>query len=339
MPDWIIHFSLFALGVALLVAGGDSLVRGAVTLASRLRVSPLIIGLTVVAFGTSAPELALNVAAASSDNTALSFGNIIGSNIANIGLILGLCAVFKPMTVNAQLVRREMPIMIAATALLIGLFVIAPHAGQDQSGADQPGIARFDSAILLVGFVLFMYSMIRAARRSESQPRNEFIDDATAVTMEGRERSMTKGWILTLAGLALLVAGGKLAEVGASGIASAMGLSDELIGLTVVAFATSLPELAASLMAVRRGHTDLAVGNIVGSNIFNILLVMGATGLIRPVPAPPGALFPLLIMAGLTLLIIPMSYTRGRHISRFEGAVLLSIYAGTITWSVRAALM
>ncbi len=333
MPEWIPHFIYFALGVVLLVAGGDSLVRGAVTLATRLGISPLIVGLTVVAFGTSAPELALNVAAAYSDNTALSFGNIIGSNIANIGLILGICAVVKPMTVNAQLVRREMPIMLAATALLIGLFIFQPHAVGDAAG-----ISRLDSIILLVGFVLFMLSMIRAAKQSETRPNNEFIDDATAVSMQGKSRSMLLGWVFTLVGLALLVGGGKLAEVGAAGIASTMGLSDELIGLTVVAVATSLPELAASLMAVRRGHTDLAVGNVVGSNIFNILLVMGATGIVRPVAAPEGALFAMLAMALLSLLLIPMSYTKARHISRFEGAVLLSLYAGTIAWSVREAI-
>jgi len=338
MPDWIIHFIYFALGVALLVAGGDSLVRGAVTLATRLGISPLIVGLTVVAFGTSAPELALNVAAAYSDNTALSFGNIIGSNIANIGLILGICAVVKPMTVNAQLVRREMPIMLAATALLIGLFTFLPPAIPGSMGKSQPGIARPDAIILLVGFVLFMLSMIRAAKQSESRPNNEFIDDATAVSMQGKSRSMALGWVLTIVGLALLVGGGKLAEVGAAGIASSMGLSDELIGLTVVAVATSLPELAASLMAVRRGHTDLAVGNVVGSNIFNILLVMGATGIVRPVAAPEGALFAMVAMAVLSLLLIPMSYTKARHISRFEGAVLLSLYAGTIVWSVRQAI-
>lgn len=333
MPEPILHFLLFALGVVLLVAGGDSLVKGAVTLATRLGVAPLIVGLTVVAFGTSAPELALNIAAAISDNPGLSFGNIVGSNIANIGLILGLCAVVKPMTVNAQLVHREMPIMIAATALLLGLIALAPHAAQGQ-----PGVARIDGAVLLVGFALFTWSMIRAAKRSESAPRNEFLDDAAAVTMEGRERSMTRGWVLTLVGLALLVGGGKLAEIGASGIARSIGLSDQLIGLTVVAVATSLPELAASLMAVRKGHTDLAVGNVVGSNIFNILLVMGATGLVSPVPAPPGSLFALLAMSGLTLVLIPMSQTTNRHISRFEGLVLLTAYTGTIVWSVRQAL-
>ncbi|MCB9838372.1 MAG: calcium/sodium antiporter [Phycisphaeraceae bacterium] len=332
MPDWILHALLFAVGVALLIAGGDALVRGSVTIAARLRVAPLIIGLTVVAFGTSAPELALNIAAALSGSSGLSFGNVVGSNIANIGLILGLCAVVKPMIVNAQLVRREMPIMIAATAALIALLALPPDAEPGRRG-----IARLDGAILLAGFALFTWSMIRAARRSEGKP-DEFIDDATAVTVEGRTRSMRLGWLLTIAGLALLVGGGKLAEVGATGIARALGFSDQLIGLTVVAVATSLPELAASLMAVRKGHTDLAVGNVVGSNIFNILLVMGATGAVRPVPLPEGSLFSLLAMALLSVLLIPMSQTANRHISRFEGLVLLSIYAGTIAWSIRAAL-
>lgn len=337
MPEWILHLVLFAFGVGILVLGGDSLVKGAVTLATRLGVAPLIVGLTVVAFGTSAPELALNIAAAISGNTGLSFGNIVGSNIANVGLILGLCAIVKPMTVNARLVQREMPIMVGVTALLIALILVPPHAGFGDGGHTL-AVARTDGAILLAGFALFMYTMIRAAKRSEGAPTNEFIDDATAVTTEAKERSMTVGWILTILGLVLLIGGGKLSEVGATGIARSMGLSDEIIGLTIVAVATSLPELVASLMAVRQGHTDLAVGNVVGSNIFNILLVMGATSIVAPVPMPEGTAISLGAMALLSVLLIPMGHTTDRHISRLEGVVLLAIYAGVIGWSVKQAL-
>jgi len=334
MADWLIHLLQLALGVGLLIGGADALVRGAITISTRMGVAPLIVGLTVIAFGTSAPELALNIAAALSDNSGLSFGNIVGSNIANIGLILGLCAVFRPMTVNSRLIRHEMPIMVGASAVMIFMFVLPPDAT-----AERPGVARLDGVILLLGFAIFMGGMIRAVLRGKGEAAIDLIQDAAAATKEAKQRSLFMGWSLTIAGLALLIGGGKLSEIGAAGMAGAMGLSDELIGLTVVAVATSLPELAASIMAVRKGQTDLAVGNVVGSNIFNILLVMGATGVVSPVVAPPGSLFSLLAMAALALLIIPMSHTTGRKISRVEGAVLLGVYVFIMYWSVRDALL
>ncbi len=330
VPGVVVDLGVFALGVTLLVAGGESLVRGAVALAARLGVAPLIIGLTVVAFGTSAPELALNIVAAANGNVDLSFGNVVGSNIANVGLILGLSAIIKPMRVQASLVRREIPIMLAATALFVA-FGYAPP-----SVADRAGIVRGEAVALLAAFALVLWWMLRMAGR----------DARRAPTLEANtpdtERAKTTPLGLTIAlivfGLVMLVGGGKLAEIGAVGIAASLGMSNELIGLTVVALATSLPELSTSLIAAKRGQVDLAVGNVVGSNIFNILLVMGVTGLVAPVPLPDLAGASLGVMTLLSLLLWPMSLTSGRNISRFEGGVLLAVYLGYLGFEVWSAV-
>lgn len=314
MPATLLDPATLLLGVIMLLVGGDLLVRGAVVLAERLGVSPLIVGLTVVAFGTSAPELALNISAALRGNTDLSFGNIVGSNIANIGLILGLSALIKPMAVHATLLRREIPVMIVVSIILAAM-ALTPRAGL-------PQIGRVEGALLLLGFLAFAEMMRRGA----------------APTGPARPEEPTASWVaallLLLAGLGLLVVGGMLGERGAVGVARLLGLSETVIGLTVVAVATSLPELATSLMAARRGQTDIAVGNIVGSNVFNILLVMGATATIAPTPLPPGGWRPLATMLLLAVLLVPISRTSRGSISRIEGALLLAIYAASLTVEV-----
>jgi len=307
---------VFALGVVMLLTGGEALVRGAIALAARLGVSTLFIGLTVVAFGTSAPELSLNLAAAVDGHTDLSFGNIVGSNIANIGLILGFSALCKPLLVHVSIVRRELPFMIAATTALVALALAPP--GQGAVAA----ISRVDGALLLVGFSIFVWVMTRTLRRgADGVIAREAREIAT------KERGgMIVGVALTLVGLALLVAGGRLAESGAVGLATALGVSQSLIGLTIVAIATSLPELATSLIAIRKGHADIAVGNVVGSNIFNILLIMGLTALTRPVALPEGAWRSLAAVTFLSVALLPVTRTHNRMISRFEGAFLLGCY-------------
>lgn len=328
----IADFGIFAAGVALLIIGGESLVRGAVELAARLGFPPLIVGLTIVAFGTSAPELALNVIAAFNNHTELSFGNVVGSNIANIGLILGLASFLKPMHVQASLVTREIPLMLAATALLIGLCYAPPDVADAQRG-----LTRVDGGILLSGFGLVMWVMLRFARRGDSieaiMPESE--REALAA---GRSAPALRSSMLMTFGFLLLISGGKLAETGAVGIATKLGMSNELIGLTVVALATSLPELATSLIAARRGQVDIAVGNVVGSNLFNILLVMGATAMVTPAPLPGLAFSSFLVMGVVSALIWPMSLTTKRRIGRLEGGLLLLIYFGYIGYEVIAAI-
>lgn len=330
----LLNASIFVVGVALLVYGGDSLVRGAVAIATRLGVAPVVIGLTAVAFGTSAPELALNLVAAVNDRPGLSFGNIVGSNIANVGLIVGVAALFRPMRVRASLIRREMPMMIGASALLIALAYLPP--GLERPDADPFAFARFDGVALLLGFAVVFYFMLRLAKKP---------DDSSVLLADAEQaattttRSIRSGVIIFIIGLAMLLVGGKLAETGAVGLAQELGMTDQLIGLTIVALATSLPELATALAAVRRGHTDIAVGNVVGSNLFNILLIMGATASVNPVPLPPLAEASLGVMILLSLLLLPMSRTNDRIISRIEGAVLLSIYAGYLAFETLAAIV
>ncbi len=306
--------------------------RGAIAMAARLGISPLVIGLTVVAFGTSAPELALNVVAAVNGNTELSFGNIVGSNIANIGLILGLSALIKPMHVKATLVTREIPLMLFATFAFIALAYANPTAFEGL-----PGLARLDGVILLVLFALTFLFILRLSR-SEGVADGLVSEEEQAQMVSARRTPLGLSVLLFLFGLGLLMGGGKLAETGAVQIAASLGMSNELIGLTVVAIATSLPELATSLMAARRGHVDIAVGNVVGSNLFNILLVMGVTSSVAPVPLPQLALSSLIVMALLSVLIWPMSVTAGRMISRIEGGVLLALYFGYMGYEVGMAL-
>ena len=327
MPEVLVSTGLFVVGVVMLLFGGDALVRAAAALAVRLGVAPIIIGLTVVAFGTSAPELALNLAAASDGHTDLSFGNIVGSNIANIGLILGLSALARPLVVHASIVKRELPLLLVASAGMIVLGYAPPHAFD--GGA---GLSRIDGLALLAGFVAFMALILRAARSGGAgnlaiaREADQIVPDAPA--------PVWRSVLLLIGGLALLLAGGKLAEVGAVRIAMALGMSETLIGLTVVALATSLPELATSVIAARKGETDIAVGNIVGSNIFNILLIMGVTPLVAPVPLPAGSIAPFAVMLGLSLLLLPMSLTTGRRISRSEGFALLAAYTGYMAFEV-----
>ena len=326
-PDWIADALTLAAGVALLIAGGDVLVRGAVALATRLGVAPLLIGLSVVAFGTSAPELALNISAALNSNTDLSFGNIIGSNIANIGLILGLSALIKPMAVNSSLIKREIPILIGVSVLTVALAYAPPHAPESMPQAY--AFARPEGALFIAGFVGFLWLLTRAAKKGER-----------VVVEEVADEKPVRPWLalgLLIGGLIMLALGGALAERGAVGVARAAGLSDAVIGLTVVAVATSLPELATSVMAARRGQIDIAVGNVVGSNLFNILLVLGVTASIAPTPIPAGGGLSLGVMLLLAALLLPMSKTHSGFISRLEGALLLLIYTAAVAVEVARA--
>lgn len=337
MPDLLIQFGLLAAGIVVLIAGGDMLVRGAAAMAARLGVAPLIIGLTIVAFGTSAPELSLNVVAATSGATDLSFGNIIGSNIANIGLILGISALLRPMAVHSTLVKREIPIMLVASALLAGMMLMGPQVTGERAGV---GLARFEGVVLLIGFGAFMAIVLGTTMRRSAGDPVAVAAAEEAEEKSGGEKTRSLRWCLLMffAGLALLLVGGKLAEMGAVGAALRLGLTETLIGLTIVAVATSLPELATSLIAMKKGETDIAVGNIFGSNIFNLLLIMGVTATVAPVPLPEGGWMALAVMGLLTVALVPMCFTANRTISRIEGAGLLVAYGAYMAFEVWRAL-
>ncbi len=306
---------LLAAGVVALSVGADWLVRGSVGLGLRAGVSPLIAGLTIVAIGTSAPELVVSLMAAARGQSEIALGNVVGSNIFNIGLILGLTAVLTPLRVRSQLVRLDIPILIGLTAAF--LFMFRDFA-----------ISHGESIVLLICMIAYLGMNIFNARGGRGRQLNEQFEDEIAPP----SGPVWKDAALTLAGLALLIFGSRLFVNGATDIARNLGVSEAVIGLTVVAAGTSLPELAASLSAALRRHADVAVGNIVGSCIFNLVVIVGITGLTAgPLRAPGLTAVDLALMSGLTVLLVFFGRT-GFTLNRWEGLVLLSVFAGYQIW-------
>jgi cation:H+ antiporter len=317
---------LLALSLALVVGGGESLVRGASTLARRLGVSSLVIGLTVVAFGTSAPELAVSVSAATGGSSGIAFGNVVGSNVCNIALILGLASVVTPLAVASTIVSREIPMMILGAAAMT-----VCSLDELLDGASAGVITRSDGIALLLFFCVFLYYTVAGNLfgRRDDPLLAEASDEAP-----GQRDPLWGAILLVLAGFAGLVFGGHLLVDAATAIARGLGIGEVVIGLTIVAIGTSVPELVTSLLAARRGEADIALANVVGSNIFNSLFVLGTTAVVRPVEVAAGGALDLLVMGLLTLVLLPMAAT-GRRITRAEGAVLLSGYAGFMLWQLQ----
>jgi cation:H+ antiporter len=304
-------------GVALLFIGGESLVRGAARLALRLGISPLAVGLTVVAFGTSAPELVVSLDAALSGANDIALGNVVGSNICNVGLILGLSGLLASVGVEAKIVRLDAPLVVAASLLLIGLLA-------------DGSLSRIEGGLLLAGLFVYVLFTFWESRR-ESEPVREEISSA------GQDPS--RGWLrdggLVIVGLAALVAGGHLLVGAAVEFATALGVSQAVVGLTIVAVGTSLPELATSLVASARGYGDIAVGNVVGSNLFNILGILGTTALVSPVTRGDIGWTDLSVMLGFSVLLVPLLLTR-RRLDRFESGALLASYVAYVAWRATA---
>lgn len=320
---------LLALGLAVLLLGGEMVVRGATGLARDVGVSPLTIGLTVVAFGTSTPELAVNVIASSQGAGAIAFGNVIGSNMANIGLIVGCTAVIRPIAATGGVTARELPMLLVAT-----LAAVAMGFDVQVRGAKQNAYDTVDGLLLLMFFLLFLWYTVGDFVRQRA-------DNGRAVpvvlTREPRG-GVWKHVLLTLFGLAALIGGADVTVDAAVHVARDLGVPEDVIGLTVLAVGTSLPELVASLVATLRGHVGLAIGNVVGSNIFNLLLVLGVATLVGPVPVPPGGRGDLLVMALLSLILFAVSLTDNRRIIRSEAVVLLLLYFGYLVLRSSQAL-
>ena len=303
--------------LALLYFGGEWLIRGASTLAARMGVSALAIGLTVVAFGTSMPELVVSLDAALGGTGDISVGNVVGSNIANAALILGLAAVIKPLNVHAQIIRMDAPIMIVASLALVAML------------ADRV-VGRVESVVLLVGLISYCAYTFIQAKRESAEVREEF--SAEARPMSG---GAAKSTALVIAGLALLVAGGHMLVTASVSLATALGVSEAVIGLTIVAVGTSLPELATTVIAAAKGHGDIAVGNIVGSNIFNVLGILGTTALIQPLRASGITWIDLGMMVLLAAVLMVFLWTRLR-LERLEGVFLFGgylVYVGWLIWA------
>lgn len=295
-------------GLILLVLGAEGLVRGGTGLALRLGVTALVIGLTVVAFGTGSPEFVLSVEAARAGNSGIALGNVVGSNISNIALVLGVAALVKPMRVRSELIRREVPLMIAVTLLLCAMLL-------------DGGLSRAEGLVLALGAVVYTVSSYLVARRGESRVVDAEFDAALTEPL----RPIWLDGALLAGGLAALLVGAALLLKGATFVASAFGMSQVVIGLTVVAVGTSLPELATSVTAALRGEADVAFGNVIGSNVFNILAVLGVAALIRPFEIQGLRPLDLIVLAGSAVLLLPLLW-RGSVLNRWEGAGLLAGY-------------
>ncbi len=324
---------LILAGFVTLLIGADGLVRGAASLALRMGISALVVGLTIVSCGTSAPELAVSVYAAATGSPDIALGNVIGSNIFNVGAILGITALIMPVACAVAVVRRETPVMIGV-CLLVPFFA---WLGSAQVGAYI--IERWHGAILLAAAITYTFLLYRNAKREPEASTAQF--DLGVPAGETIEQAKARPILLDLAyiigGVALLIVGSKLLVSGATSIATSLGVSDVVIGLTIVACGTSLPELATSLIAAVKKQPDLSIGNIVGSNIFNVLLILGAASAVSPITVDRDILFrDVPVMLAFAVVLLPLMRT-GMRISRAEGAFLLLAFSAYLAWVISAA--
>ncbi len=303
-------------GLVLLYFGAEWLVRGSSRLALRSGVAPLVVGLTIVAFGTSAPEMVVSTKAALTGQGGIAIGNVLGSNIFNIAVILGLSAVIRPLVVQSQLVRFDMPVMIGVSLVCWWLF-------------SDGTLARWEAGLLFAGIVAYTGLNIVMARREKAPV---VLDEFAAAAPTGvKEGSTGKDLLLILGGLVLLVAGSRFLVDAAIQMARMWGVSEAVIGLTIVAAGTSLPELATSVIAAFRKQDDIAIGNVVGSNVFNILGILGVSGLVRPLDAAGISTMDFSVMLLLAVILWPLMQT-GMRIIRWEGALLLAGYGAYLIW-------
>jgi len=318
--------AFFILGLALLIAGAELLVRGASRLAAAVGLSPLIIGLTIVALGTSSPELAVAVSSSRAGQSDLVMGNVVGSNIYNILLILGIGAVIAPLIVSQRLVRLEVPLMIGVSVLM---FVLALDRR----------IGRLEGGLLFAGIVAYIVFAIVQGRREENPAVQQEYQREFGAEKRLSARRIFLQVIMVVGGLAALVGGARWLVDSATVIARALGLSELIIGLTVVAIGTSSPEIATSVIASLRGETDIAVGNAVGSNLFNILAVLGLAAIVSPsgVKVAPAALaFDIPVMIAVTVACLPIFFI-GYRISRWEGVLFLGYAAAYVAYLILGA--
>ncbi len=312
-------------GLVLILLGANYLTDGASALARKMGVSDLMVGLTVVALGTSMPEFVISLVSAIDGSAELAIGNVVGSNIANILLIGGLTALVHPIPVEKSVMTREIPMVVIASIALTAMACAPFLDGQGLSAL----IDRADGIILLLFFVVFMRIMLSGAKAAVPNDPSE---------QQGAEKKSLKLWLAIVyiaGGLAGLIFGGQWFVDGASDIAKAMGVSEALIGLTIVAVGTSLPELATSVVAAAKGSTGMAIGNIVGSNIFNILFVLGATAVVRPLSSGGISYVDYCVMTLSAIIFWIMGWLVGkRTITRGEGALLLGLYTGYMTWII-----
>lgn len=307
--NMLLDILLIIIGVALVLKGADFLTEGASALARRMHVPEIVIGLTIVAAGTSAPELFVSVVSALNGTPDLAVGNVVGSNTMNCMLIVGCAAMVAPMTISRSTVRKDIPFAVMASILLT-LIALDNYLG------------RIDGIILLLGFVVFMAYTLLQAKNGQAEPQTEV-----------RQLNPWLSLLFLVIGLAMLVAGSNVFVGSASSVAAALGVSEGVIGLTVVAGGTSLPELATSVVAARKGQSAIAIGNVIGSNVFNILLILGMTAVISPLQIEGITTIDMAVMLISVILVWLFSFTRFT-VERWEGALLVGGYLAYLTWLI-----
>ena len=305
------EYILLIIGFVLLIKGADFFVDGASSVAAKLKVPSLIIGLTVVSMGTSMPEAAVSISASLSGDNAISLGNVIGSNIFNLLTVVGVSSIILPIMTDRDILRRDMPINIGITAILcIMLF--------------DGNLSRLDAVLLLLMFAAYMFILIRSALKNRTEAE------------ETKVLSWAKSILFIVLGLAAIIGGGQLVVNSAKTIAAALGMSETLIGLTVVAIGTSLPELVTSIVAARKGDSGIAMGNVVGSNIFNILFILGMAGVIKPMTADAAFFIDTGILIAVSLVMLFFAFTK-RKTDRVEGAASVLIYIAYTAYIIMRA--
>ena len=317
----ILQIALLIIGFVVLIKGADWLVSGASSIATNFKISKVLIGLTVVAFGTSAPELAVSISSLASGSTDMLLGNVIGSNIINILLLVGVAALICPIKVSKDTVKKEIPILLLISTALVVLFLDTSLANGTINE-----ITRGDAIICLLFFCIFLYYLIVMAKRNR---------EAKSQKTEEPKYKLGKSSLITIVGLAGLVLGSQLVVNSASFIASAMGVSERIIALTVIAIGTSLPELVTTIVAARRKETDLIVGNIIGSNIFNVLLILGGSALINPLSFADISYIDLgILLASALALLTSCHIGKKNSLDRLDGVLFLILWAGYMAWLI-----
>lgn len=312
--EYVKLIGLLLVGFVLLMKGADFFVEGSASVAKKLRVPTFIIGITIVAMGTSAPECAVSISASIKGANTLAVSNVVGSNIFNLLAVCGICALIRPLTVDKSTVKKEFPFAIIVGFVLLGL------------SAFKMNVSRLDGIVLLLMFAVFLYAMVRSALKSKKEITASEAEDGV------KDISVVRCIIYVVLGLAAIIWGGDLVVDSASGIASKAGLSETLIGLTIVAIGTSLPELVTSFVAAKKGQMDMAVGNIIGSNIFNVLWIIGVAAAISPISIQMENMIDLIIL-GVVSLVSFFFVFRDHEIGRGEGIVMLLMYATFITYT------
>ena len=320
----MLPYLLLILGFVVLIFGADYLVKGASSIAKKLKISDLIIGLTVVSFGTSAPELAVNIMASTGGSPGMAIGNVVGSNIFNLLVIVGIAAMIRPIGLQRSLVKIEIPYAILAAFVLIAV------AGDQFMGEGSGMISRSDGITLLLFFAIFIYYIFLSAKNGQIKEED--------TPKEEKVYPVMLSLFFVAGGLAALIFGGDLIVDNATELARGWGMSETVIGLTIVAAGTSLPELATSVMAAYRGNSDIAIGNVVGSNIFNIFFILGISASITPLPFAGNNMADLVISAMATILVLVLAFRgKGIRIDKKEGALLFTLYVGYVVWLLSAS--